>query len=380
MTANNWASSNHQTSCNRFLGCSRCDRLPDKVDYATYIYLWFPVAHSLAKAISYFQTLDIDYTLIDNSLGVRISGTELDVKELLAGLAAILTSKEVQDTQALLMPDSEIPQLADLSRMTSLPRLVSISQSDWLVDMLSEERYTTYFQPIVHTANPSHLYGFEALFRGLDESGKLIMPGKVFTAARDAGLLAQLDLAARRSTLREANFYPSDARLFINFSPAAVYDPAACLKSTVQAIDRVGIPHENIVFEITESEQTGDLNHLRSILKHYRDAGFLVALDDLGSGYSGLNLLHQLRPDLIKLDMELIRNVHQDSYKASITEKILEIAQGLNIQTVAEGIETLEELNWVRARGATFAQGYLIARPQPLLEHTHFHATMPLSA
>lgn len=112
----------------------------------------------------------------------------------------------------------------------------------------------------------------------------------------------------------------------------------------------------------------------REVLQYYRDAGFLVALDDLGSGYSSLNLLHQLRPDFIKLDMELIRNVHQDLYKASITEKLLEIAQKLDIKTVAEGIECIEELNWLRERGATFAQGYLIAKPNavPVTTTPHF--------
>lgn len=114
---------------------------------------------------------------------------------------------------------------------------------------------------------------------------------------------------------------------------------------------------------MVESDNPQDLAHLRAVLQYYRDAGFLVALDDLGSGYSGLNLLHQLRPDFIKLDMELIRDVHHDLYKASITAKLLEIAQNLNIQTVAEGIECIEELTWLRNHGATFAQGYLIAKP-----------------
>jgi EAL domain-containing protein (putative c-di-GMP-specific phosphodiesterase class I) len=79
-----------------------------------------------------------------------------------------------------------------------------------------------------------------------------------------------------------------------------------------------------------------------------------------------LNLIHQLRPDFMKLDMQLIRNVNQDAYKALITEKLLEIASQLNIKTVAEGVETLEELRWVQERGATFVQGYLIAKPSAL--------------
>ncbi|MDX2096743.1 MAG: EAL domain-containing protein, partial [Leptolyngbyaceae cyanobacterium bins.59] len=131
----------------------------------------------------------------------------------------------------------------------------------------------------------------------------------------------------------------------------------------VRAIDEANIPHENIVFEVIESDKPQDLDHLKSILKFYQEAGFLVALDDFGAGYSNLNLIYELRPNFIKLDMQLLRNVHQDSYKALITEKILEITQSLNIQTIAEGIETVEELDWVQQHGATFVQGYLIGKP-----------------
>jgi len=142
---------------------------------------------------------------------------------------------------------------------------------------------------------------------------------------------------------------------------------------TVQAIDEAGIPHSNIVFEVAESQHPPDMDHLIKILMFYREAGFLIALDDFGSGSSNLNLMHQLRPDFLKLDMQLIRNVHQDYYKALITEKMLEVAAQLEIKTVAEGVETVEELNWVRERGATFVQGYLIAKPTspPLTVTSH---------
>ncbi|MBD2022542.1 EAL domain-containing protein, partial [Leptolyngbya sp. FACHB-36] len=207
------------------------------------------------------------------------------------------------------------------------------------------------------------VFGYEALLRGLDEQGKLIMPGRIFELADDAGLLAQLDLAARRTAIQQASHHGITDRIFINFSPSAIYDPVSCLQTTVQTIDDAGIPHESIVFEVVESDQSQDQNHLQSILTYYRNSGFKVALDDFGAGYSSLNLLHQIRPDLLKLDMDLIRNVHQDTYKALITEKILEIAQRLEILTVAEGIESEEELCWLRDRGATFVQGFYIAKP-----------------
>ena len=95
----------------------------------------------------------------------------------------------------------------------------------------------------------------------------------------------------------------------------------------------------------------------------YRQAGFRVALDDLGAGYGSLNLLSQLRPDFVKLDMKLVRDVHLDPYKAGITSQLLEMARKLGIATVAEGIESAGELDWFRDHGVDFVQGFYIARP-----------------
>lgn len=302
-------------------------------------------------------------------------------KELARTLAGLLTPRELQETQVLFVGGRAKPKLYDFSDITSLQRFIKFSQSDWLVEMLSARRFTSHFQPIVYIDDTTQIYGHEMLLRGLDEQGNLVMPGAIFELATDAGLLPSLDQSARLSAIAQASQHQVKSHIFINFASTALYDPAACLRSTVAAINAAGIPHEHIVFEVVESDNPQNLDHLKAVLKYYREEGFLIALDDLGSGYSGLNLLHQLRPDFIKLDMGLIRDVHQDLYKASITEKILEIAQKLNIQTVAEGIECVEELGWLRERGAIFAQGYLIAKPSasPITATPHFVAT-PLDA
>ena len=151
--------------------------------------------------------------------------------------------------------------------------------------------------------------------------------------------------------------------LFINFTPTSIYDPKFCLRSTVESVDEAPLEPERVVFEVTETEKAGDIEHLRNIVDYYREQGFRVALDDMGSGYSSLNLIHRLRPDFIKLDMQLVRGVDDDPYKAVVAQKVLERAQSLDVETIVEGVETHEELEWARDRGATYAQGYLIARP-----------------
>ena len=164
-----------------------------------------------------------------------------------------------------------------------------------------------------------------------------------YQAAKEADLLFPLDRAARLSAIRSAVSHGLDdgnSRLFINFNPTSVYDPVFCLRTTVSAIAETGLKRDRIVFEVVESDQIEDIGNLTKITDYYRNAGFKVALDDLGSGYGSLNLLCGLKPDFVKLDMQLMRGIDQDFYKAQIVGKLLEMAQRLGVMTVAEGIET----------------------------------------
>lgn len=343
--------------------CTRCEVLPSKVEGIGSLYLWFPLGHSINKVIHFLDKSGHDTQLLEEDQCLLITLDQIKIQDLAIALANILTSQELQDTQVLFMPGVAKPQLCDFPRVTGFSQFITLSQSVWLLDMISTGLITSHFQPIVHAEDTSRVFGQEALMRGIDEDGNLVFPNQILDLARDADLLFQLDRAARGSAIREASQYQIKDHLFINFIPTAIYDPAFCLHSTLSAIDAAGIPHKQIIFEVVESDQSCDISHLKNILSFYRKAGFRVALDDLGAGYSGLNLIHQLRPDFIKLDMDLIRNVHQDPYKALIAEKILEVTQQLNILAIAEGIESPEELHWVRTHGADFVQGYLIAKP-----------------
>ncbi|WOD40748.1 EAL domain-containing protein [Nodosilinea sp. E11] len=336
------------------------------------LFLWFPVPHTLAKVIPFLETRSLAFELMQERPGLGIDCTFGQAQAMAQHLAQLVAPRELKETQVLFVRGTLQPQIEDFSDMASLQRFITVSQSDWLVDMLAGDRFTSHFQPIVSLQDTSEIYGHEALLRGIDQQGNLVMPGAIFAQAIEAGLIPQLDRAARLSAIAQASQHQLNRRIFVNFTPTALYDPVSCLRSTLAAIDKAGIRHEQVVFEVVESDNPQDLEHLKTVLNYYREVGFAIALDDLGSGYSGLNLLHQLRPDFIKLDMELIRDVHQDPYKASITEKLLEIAQKLNIQTVAEGIECVEELHWLKQRGATFAQGYLIGQPSAVpLATTH---------
>ncbi len=343
--------------------CARCEQLPAKLPDGGQLYLWFPLGHTLGKALNGLRQVGVAYERLEDRQSILVALAAEQLSPLMTHLEAILSGEELHDTPSLFTTEPDLPRLTAFSRVVPLKRCIGMVNSGWLIDLLQEERLTSHFQPIVHATDPTRLFAHEALLRGLDAAGALVPPGRLFDAARDAGMLFQLDLLARRTTIYEAARHKLDGCVFINFNPTAIYDPTFCLRTTVAAIDATGLSRDRIVFEVTESDRAQDAGHLQRILTFYRNEGFRIALDDFGSGYSSINLLHQPRPDFLKLDMELIRGVNADPYKGLIARKILETARELGLQTVAEGIETPEELAWVQAHGADFVQGYLLGRP-----------------
>ncbi|MBM7118226.1 EAL domain-containing protein [[Archangium] primigenium] len=345
--------------------CERCQSLPEKFELEGpgRLFLWLPIGHSYGKLVRQLSDSGREHRALpeDRCVTVRLEGAQLGT--FVADILGALTDEESRATRALFVQGDAEPGLRDFPRVGSLPQLFTQTRAGWLVDILADKRITSHYQPIVDAEDTRKVYAYEALMRGFERDGSMVSPYKMLTLARDADLLFQLDLAARLSAVREASRLGLKAPIFINFTPTAIYDPEFCLRSTVAAIKDAGMSPQDVVFEIIESDHTPNANHLKSLIAYYRRTGFRVALDDLGAGYSSLNLIHQLRPDIMKLDMELIRGIHHDPYKASITRKLLELAQQLGILTVAEGIETPEELRWVRSHGVDFVQGYLIAKP-----------------
>jgi EAL domain-containing protein (putative c-di-GMP-specific phosphodiesterase class I) len=351
--------------------CSRCETVPPPMTGPGTLHLRFPLAHSRAKLLQYLQKGGWDWSENGEMLSVR--APEEDLLPLVAPLMEVLSSTEQADVRAIFQPDGQQMSMQDFFEVESLHSFICRAQSGWLLDLLKDDRLTSVFQPIIACQEDNRVYAYECLMRGQD-GDKLIPPKRILDVAKGAGLLFQLDRAARLSAIRQAANFALDTRIFINFTPTSIYDPINCLRSTVRAADECGLKREQIVFEVIESEQVADVGHLRNILDFYRSCGFQMALDDLGAGYSSLNLLSQLKPDFIKLDRELIRDVPHDTFKAMIARKLLEAAQELDVRTLAEGVETAEEWEWLVANGAEFVQGYYVAKPAspPLLQDKRF--------
>lgn len=347
--------------------CSRCESLPERPRMGGRLYLWFPVWHTLMKAVRTLNRLDLDHEVLADSNGVIVPLPQgVDGGAFLTGLAESLRGHEMRSTRALHVPDDREPGLEDYPRVTTLASLTQLERSGWLLDLLRDGRLTSWFQPLVSAADTSSVFGHEALMRGLQPGdGEPFTAGSILEAAREADLLFQVDAMARRSAIRRAAEVDLDGHLFINFTPSSIYDPVYCLRSTVAAIQETGFDADRVVFEVIESSRVPDLDHLKGVLAFYRENGFRVALDDLGAGYSSLALTHEIRPDFVKLDRNLIQGVTEDPYKAVIAEKALQLTAELGVRSIAEGVETEAELAWVRERGADLVQGYLIARPGP---------------
>ncbi len=217
--------------------------------------------------------------------------------------------------------------------------------------------FSMAFQPIVDVRTRS-VFAYEALVRGLDGSGAGQILSQVTTDNR-----YQFDQACRVQAIILAAQLGIACHVSINFLPNAVYEPAACIRKTLEAAHHHQFPTQNLIFEITENERVVDKDHLKRIMQEYRRRGFKTAIDDFGSGYSGLNLLAEFQPDIIKLDMELLRNIDSDPVRQAITQGIVGVCKALSIEVIAEGIETQAEFQTLHAMGIYYFQGYLFAKP-----------------
>lgn len=341
-------------------GCRRCEVLPPQISGPGTLHLRFPLGHSQGKIVTFVRQSGWEFSHQDDLLSIVVH--DADLASTVLPISRHLTSTELDDVRALFQPEGELLQWQNFFEVDSLRVFTAKAQSGWLLSLLKEKRLQTWFQPIVECNDSANVFGYECLMRG-DDGGQLVFPDRILEVARGAGLLFQLDRAARVTSITNAAKFNLQSKIFINFTPTSIYDPVNCLQTTVKAVDASHLKREQVVFEVIESDQVDDPNFLRDILDFYRDQGFQVALDDIGSGYSSLNLLNRIRPDYIKLDRELSTGVHTDSYKGLIAAKILEVAHELEIPTIAEGVETVEEFMWLRDHGANYVQGYLFAKP-----------------
>jgi len=217
--------------------------------------------------------------------------------------------------------------------------------------------FTFAFQPIVDVINKT-VYAYEALVRGPEGEGAPSILGKVTEQNRYA-----FDQICRVKAVKLASRLGMSTRLSINFMPNAVYKAEYCIRTTLAAAKTYNFDTSKIIFELTEGEDLTSVEHLVAIIEAYQEMGFSTAIDDFGAGYSRYNIMMASPPDLLKLDMMLVRNIHQEPNKQAVVAGIITMMKQLGGAIVAEGVETEEEYYWLRSQGIALYQGYLFARP-----------------
>ncbi|MGZ8251557.1 MAG: EAL domain-containing protein [Methylophilaceae bacterium] len=213
------------------------------------------------------------------------------------------------------------------------------------------------FQPIVDFKNRS-IYAHEALIRGPNGESAYSVLSKV-----NNDNAYRFDQACRVKAVKTAAELKLKGFLSINFMPNAVYRPELCISTTLAAAKKYNFPATNIIFEFTETEQIKDTQHLLNIVTEYNKLGFKTAIDDFGAGFAGLNLLAQFQPDIVKVDMELLRNIDSSKSRQSIVKALTTMCDELDVTILAEGVETKAERDFLLGLGINLFQGYLFCKP-----------------
>ncbi len=233
------------------------------------------------------------------------------------------------------------------------------------------------FQPIVDLTS-RRIYGHEALVRG--PRGE---PASTVLSQTHDGNRYNFDQSCRVKAINTAcdlGLRQHQGELLsINFLPRAVYRPELCIQTTLRTARQRELDVGQILFEVTEGERIEDGPWFAEILREYRKQGFLTAIDDFGAGYAGLRLLADFQPDVVKIDMDLVRDVDRSASRQAIARAVIRMAQELHIRIVAEGVETVGERDFFLHEGVSLFQGYLFCRPS-FRELTDFGACTGISS
>ncbi len=232
-----------------------------------------------------------------------------------------------------------------------------------LIVILREARLTTHYQPIVDFEQGS-IMGYEALTRGPINTC-FEVPKALFACSDRVHLSTVLDDLCRREALRNARGFDTSKKLFLNSLPEALGAPGAVENGLRSVMEEMAILPRNVVLEITERTAIEDFEAFGREMDRLRRQGFLVAIDDVGTGYSSLQTISEVQPDFIKVDISLIKNIHQSLIKQELVRSLLNVGARIRAQVIAEGIETEEEYRALRACGVRYGQGFFFARPAP---------------
>jgi len=259
---------------------------------------------------------------------------------------------------------SLIRQAIDAARETARQILLQeqSARKSQLQRIILDQQIKSVFQPIFALRDKSVL-GYEALSRGPADT-EFESPAFLLSIADSAGLTVELDRVFRAQAFENAQRLPKESKIFVNTLPSTVYDPELRASRLTRNLERLAIDPRRVVLEFSERYVVPNQRQLSDALKEQRALGIELAIDDVGTGYSGLERIATLEPDYLKIDQSLVRHVATRGVKRSVVTALVRMAEDIGAAVVAEGIETEDERLCLIDMGVHFGQGFHLARPQ----------------
>ena len=344
------------------MSCNKCNEVFELKPIASKIYFMSEIEELTQKCKLFIKKLGFDFNEYNGITYIEIENTQTFFNENIDAITNEFNELECQSIKLFIQEEGSDFNFQSILGAKQLQRYINLIEDREFFDIVNNQSFTSYFQPIIKASDRT-IYGYEALIRGVKENGDLMFPDDLFKKSARNDLNFKLDRLCRESALKTAAVKKINQKVFINFIPTSIYDPEFCLSSTVKWAKQLEFDPKNIIFEVVETENVKDKEHLKNILSYYRDQGFKVALDDVGEGYAGLNMLISLKPNIIKVDREIIENIDKNEFKQSVYKALYTLAKENGIEVLAEGVETAFELEMIESIGVDYIQGYYFAKP-----------------
>jgi diguanylate cyclase (GGDEF)-like protein/PAS domain S-box-containing protein len=235
-----------------------------------------------------------------------------------------------------------------------------------LRDAISRDEIDVHYQPILHVKT-RRLFGLEALARWRHPVKGFVPPAEFIPLAEETGLIVPLGERVLRTACATAKSWPRDVKIAVNIS-AVQFAKSDLLDVVTRALADTGLPAKRLELEITETALLENENAALATLQQLRRLGISISLDDFGTGYSSLRYLTTFPIDKIKIDKSFTQNITHRADCAAVVASVLALGSGLDVATVAEGVETKQQFEILRASGVKFVQGYLFGAPAPAEE------------
>ncbi len=322
------------------------------------------VAHRVLEAFE--APFEVDGTELYVTASIGISVYPLDAADATSLLrnadSAVYLAKETGPGGYVLNHLENDGALSKLSLSTRLRK--AVEQEDWAL----------HYQPLINLFT-GEMFGVEALIRWPDPAGGLVPPGDFIPLAEEMGLIEAIGAWVVEEICRQdARWRDEGLELEIGFnlSPRQLWQPDP-VRRIADQIEEAGIDPQRITVEITESTAMHDPDRTLGVLHGFKDHGLKLAIDDFGTGYSSLSRLRYMPVDVLKIDRTFVRDVNADRQSASMVSAIIALASNLQMEPLAEGIETEDEWRFLAARGCSSGQGFLFSKPVPAEEISAMH-------